>query len=49
LESRYEGDFLLYSILIGAFLGFLLSIFRIKKYIDYLNKEEKQNKEKNKS
>lgn len=40
LESRLEGDYLINSILISAFIGLVLTIARIKKFIDQQNKKK---------
>lgn len=42
LESKYEGDYLIASILIFMLLGFILTIVRIKRALDEMN--DKSNK-----
>ena len=48
LESKYEGDFMVPSVLIALFLGFILTIVKIKRVIDAVNKpKSKANTEEN--
>jgi hypothetical protein len=37
LEARYEGDFFVNSVLIAAGLGLVLTIIKIKRFIDQQN------------
>lgn len=40
LESQYEGDFMVNSIMIAAALGLVLSVYKIKRFIDSENKKK---------
>ena len=42
LEDHYDGKYFINSILIGATCGLILTIFKIKRFVDEQNKEEKQ-------
>lgn len=37
LEAKYQGDFLIPSILVFMVLGFILTVVRIKRALDQMN------------
>ena len=39
LETKYEGDYFVNSVLIAAALGLLLTIMKIKRFVDESNKK----------
>lgn len=41
LESKYDGDYFVNSVLIGAACGLVLTIVKIKRFVDQSNKEMK--------
>ncbi|MDA0771887.1 MAG: hypothetical protein O3C63_02985 [Cyanobacteria bacterium] len=44
LENNREGDYLVNSILIAAACGLILSIVKIKRYVDHMNNSQKKTK-----
>jgi len=41
LETKYPGDYFVTSVMISALLGFVLTIVKIKKFIDDYNRRNK--------
>ncbi len=43
LESKCEGDYFVTSVLISAACGFILTIVKIKRFMDEVNKNPEEN------
>lgn len=47
LETKYDGDYFVNAVLIGAGLGLILTVAKIKRFVDEsndsMNKEQEQN------
>lgn len=42
LESRYQGEFVTYAVMIAAILGFVLTIVKIKRFVDAENRKNQK-------
>lgn len=47
LEGKFGGDYLTYSIMLFALLGFVLTIVKIKRFVDQENKKISEDKKSN--
>lgn len=44
LEEKYSGEYMTYSIMTATVIGFILTIYKIKRFVDQQNSKIKQNK-----
>lgn len=47
LETKYQGDFLIPSILVFMVLGFILTVVRIRRALDEMNRKTSSKEDEN--